>query len=42
MTTPVRCGAVAVIRNGLIEHGMAPAFAAAGHDVRLTSGAGRA
>ena len=42
MTTPVRCGAVAVIRDGLIRHGMALDFAADGHDVRLTGGAGRA
>ena len=42
MTTPERCGAVAVIRNGLIRHRMAPDFAVDGRDVRLTGGAGRA
>jgi 3-hydroxyacyl-CoA dehydrogenase len=35
MTTPERCGTVAVIGNGLIGHGVAQVFAAAGHDVRL-------
>jgi 3-hydroxybutyryl-CoA dehydrogenase len=35
MTTPERCGVVAVIGNGLIGHGVAQVFATAGHDVRL-------
>jgi 3-hydroxybutyryl-CoA dehydrogenase len=35
MTTPERCGTVAVIGNGLIGHGVAQVFATAGHDVRL-------
>jgi 3-hydroxybutyryl-CoA dehydrogenase len=35
MRTPERCGTVAVIGNGLIGHGVAQVFAAAGHDVRL-------
>jgi 3-hydroxybutyryl-CoA dehydrogenase len=33
--TPERCGAVAVIGNGLIGHGVAQIFATAGHDIRL-------
>jgi 3-hydroxyacyl-CoA dehydrogenase len=35
MTTPERCGTVAVIGNGLIGHGVAQVFATAGHEVRL-------
>jgi 3-hydroxyacyl-CoA dehydrogenase len=42
MTTPVRSGAIAVIRNGLMGQGRAPDFAATGHGVRLTGRAGRA
>jgi 3-hydroxybutyryl-CoA dehydrogenase len=35
MVTPARCGAVAVVGNGLIGHGVAQVFATAGHEVRL-------
>jgi 3-hydroxybutyryl-CoA dehydrogenase len=35
MGTPVRCGTVAVVGNGLIGHGVAQVFATAGHEVRL-------
>ena len=40
MTTPARCGVVAVIGNGLIGHGVAQVFATAGHDVRLIGRSG--
>ncbi len=35
MTAPARLGAVAVIGNGIIGHGVAQVFAAAGTPVRL-------
>jgi len=35
MMTPVRSGAIAVVRSGLIGHGVTSVFVAAGHDMQL-------